>query len=605
MIILDTSIYLRASASSSSSSSSSLSSSSSQTESVCERASSSTFSASDLNALLSSDAADRVIEQTEQMLTLPAIIPPATSRVLYVCQREFAVAKKECVDVICSGDATTCCIVFLRSPKTGKTACAHFDGAMNQVGGVRCSLEAMIKAANFDEKEMKMGIETHLIGAFCDGSTQTQTLLCDLLNVFVMHPSIYFRILTLCVDSVNTRIIKGKPYPRLRDVGLELSTGEVRPLDTTQKPIDAFLGSLVAPSSFSSLPFKHKSKKEKEQEKQQEKRKEEERVREKEKEKETRACEKKERDAMFEGFFAAYRDLDQQQQKKQHQQPPPLPLDQSAFSSSSFSSLSLSSSSLSSSSLSSFSSSSALSSSSSSSSSSCCCSSFSLPSSVSSFSSSSLPSSSSSSFCSTNSRLSQLVFPSSSSSSSLSSSIVVKLNTSSSSSSIVVKLNSSNSNSSNIQVKEKNEQEKVSSQQKQKQAEEKEEEEEEGLSRYATVKKVPLNRGPEFACRCAYSSLGVSPYLLNIYDTEKDQIVIPPFAYRSVSQHYVRHVLSLSDDALLHNFSTSPEAEGPNFIGDVKAAYQFAADHPTWQSYFANNKPRVFRRDTNNQWQRC
>eukprot|EP00294_Goniomonas_avonlea_P016288 CAMPEP_0114544820 /NCGR_PEP_ID=MMETSP0114-20121206/3076_1 /TAXON_ID=31324 /ORGANISM="Goniomonas sp, Strain m" /LENGTH=336 /DNA_ID=CAMNT_0001729217 /DNA_START=22 /DNA_END=1032 /DNA_ORIENTATION=+ len=89
-------------------------------------------------------------------------------------------------------------------------------------------------------------------------------------------------------------------------------------------------------------------------------------------------------------------------------------------------------------------------------------------------------------------------------------------------------------------------------------------------ARFADRGPVPTLRhlrflSPEYAC--------------NIFDRATHAIRISKFNYTTDPNH-IKYLLRLSDKALLQQVSTSPFAESPTFVKDMRAALQFNLEHP-------------------------
>ncbi|KAF5752689.1 protein N-terminal asparagine amidohydrolase isoform X1 [Tripterygium wilfordii] len=93
--------------------------------------------------------------------------------------------------------------------------------------------------------------------------------------------------------------------------------------------------------------------------------------------------------------------------------------------------------------------------------------------------------------------------------------------------------------------------------------------------------------------------------LLETYDTQTDRFMIAPCSW---SGHYVRiaSVLQeLSDAEILHSCSTSPSAEGPDFVDNGRRQWDYLIKHPDWRETFPRRQPRVFGRTDDGGWKMC
>ncbi|KAI3683074.1 hypothetical protein L1987_83574 [Smallanthus sonchifolius] len=90
--------------------------------------------------------------------------------------------------------------------------------------------------------------------------------------------------------------------------------------------------------------------------------------------------------------------------------------------------------------------------------------------------------------------------------------------------------------------------------------------------------------------------------LLDTYETQTGRFVITPFSW---SLGLVRHASLMrhrSDLEILLSSSTSPSAEGPNFVENQRRVWNFLIRHPNWRQVFRSKLARVFERDGNRNW---
>ncbi|XP_074325320.1 protein N-terminal asparagine amidohydrolase isoform X1 [Apium graveolens] len=86
------------------------------------------------------------------------------------------------------------------------------------------------------------------------------------------------------------------------------------------------------------------------------------------------------------------------------------------------------------------------------------------------------------------------------------------------------------------------------------------------------------------------------------YDTLTDRIIISPFSWtrRQISVAFMlRH---LSDTEILLSCSTSPSAEGPDFVENQRRQCEYVVEHPDLRKVFPLNQPHVFERTPNGGW---
>jgi protein N-terminal asparagine amidohydrolase len=145
-----------------------------------------------------------------------------------VWQREFATAQPNKIDLLGSDEATTCFILILRSPRSWKASCGHFDGAPGQLGGKQCSLRTMV--GTFDGAEQSYGLEAHVFGTYDSGHRESVTALRALL--YLMHAlPLRIHLVSVCVGALNT-IVEPRTAvarPLVRGACVELRTGAVFP----------------------------------------------------------------------------------------------------------------------------------------------------------------------------------------------------------------------------------------------------------------------------------------------------------------------------------------------------------------------------------------
>ncbi|KAI3419966.1 uncharacterized protein J3R85_012902 [Psidium guajava] len=93
--------------------------------------------------------------------------------------------------------------------------------------------------------------------------------------------------------------------------------------------------------------------------------------------------------------------------------------------------------------------------------------------------------------------------------------------------------------------------------------------------------------------------------LLETYHTQDNKFVIAPCCW-SYHQLLIASTLRyLSDSQLLHECSTSPYAEGPDFVDNLRRQFDYIIKHPDWSETFPKRQPRVFKRNGQGGWRRC
>ncbi|XP_022152682.1 protein N-terminal asparagine amidohydrolase isoform X2 [Momordica charantia] len=93
--------------------------------------------------------------------------------------------------------------------------------------------------------------------------------------------------------------------------------------------------------------------------------------------------------------------------------------------------------------------------------------------------------------------------------------------------------------------------------------------------------------------------------LLEAYETQTDQFKIEPFRWSQWKQHMALSLQHLSDSEILQTCSTSPYAEGPDFVENERRQWAYIVEHPDWRETFPKKKPRIFTRAADGRWERC
>lgn len=91
--------------------------------------------------------------------------------------------------------------------------------------------------------------------------------------------------------------------------------------------------------------------------------------------------------------------------------------------------------------------------------------------------------------------------------------------------------------------------------------------------------------------------------LLETYDTQTDQFVIAPAIWTLYKLRMALTLQHLSDEEILLACSTSPSAEGPDFVDNERRQWEYLFKHPEWQYTFPMRQPRIFTR-TSGGWKR-
>ncbi|KAL6110524.1 ntan1 [Pungitius sinensis] len=92
--------------------------------------------------------------------------------------------------------------------------------------------------------------------------------------------------------------------------------------------------------------------------------------------------------------------------------------------------------------------------------------------------------------------------------------------------------------------------------------------------------------------------------MANTYDSSRGLVQIGPCKW---SENLITHsglCLSQDDDTLLKTLSTSPMAEPPHFVRDLRATFQFILDHPDCDKLFPGGQPQFYHRTESGDWKR-
>ncbi|KAJ4711700.1 protein N-terminal asparagine amidohydrolase-like [Melia azedarach] len=93
--------------------------------------------------------------------------------------------------------------------------------------------------------------------------------------------------------------------------------------------------------------------------------------------------------------------------------------------------------------------------------------------------------------------------------------------------------------------------------------------------------------------------------LLGTYETETDRFVIAPCHWTSRQLRIVMTLQHLSEVEILRKCSSSPSAEGPDFVENQKRRWNYLIKHPDWRETFPANQPRIFERTADGGWIKC
>ncbi|KAA8520295.1 hypothetical protein F0562_014551 [Nyssa sinensis] len=93
--------------------------------------------------------------------------------------------------------------------------------------------------------------------------------------------------------------------------------------------------------------------------------------------------------------------------------------------------------------------------------------------------------------------------------------------------------------------------------------------------------------------------------LLETYNTRTDRFVIAPCSWTISQLHIALKLQHLPDSEILLTCSTSPSAEGPDFVDNLRRQGDYLIQHPDWRNTFPMKQPRVFERTAGGGWTRC
>ncbi|KAL9334257.1 hypothetical protein Peur_074396 [Populus x canadensis] len=93
--------------------------------------------------------------------------------------------------------------------------------------------------------------------------------------------------------------------------------------------------------------------------------------------------------------------------------------------------------------------------------------------------------------------------------------------------------------------------------------------------------------------------------LLDTYDTQNDRFVIAPCSWTFWQVHDALTLQDLSDEEILLQCSTSPSAEGPEFVDNLRRQWDYLIKQPLWNLTFPTRHPRVFEWTADGSWKRC
>ncbi|XP_061359832.1 protein N-terminal asparagine amidohydrolase isoform X2 [Gastrolobium bilobum] len=93
--------------------------------------------------------------------------------------------------------------------------------------------------------------------------------------------------------------------------------------------------------------------------------------------------------------------------------------------------------------------------------------------------------------------------------------------------------------------------------------------------------------------------------LLETYDSVTDRFKIAPCLWTLRQYDIALSLQHYSDSEILSICSTSPTAEGPDFVDNLRRKWNYLIEHPHWIETFPKKQPRIFSRSSDGRWRRC
>ncbi|KAL5175799.1 Protein N-terminal asparagine amidohydrolase [Glycine soja] len=104
----------------------------------------------------------------------------------------------------------------------------------------------------------------------------------------------------------------------------------------------------------------------------------------------------------------------------------------------------------------------------------------------------------------------------------------------------------------------------------------------------------------------SYEDANWNGKLLETYDCGIDCFKIAPCRWTLRQNHIASSLLNYSDSEILSICSTSPTAEAPDFVENLKRQWNYLIEHPHWTETFPKKQPRTFARSSSDgRWIRC
>nr|XP_011468797.1 PREDICTED: uncharacterized protein LOC101309081 isoform X2 [Fragaria vesca subsp. vesca] len=90
--------------------------------------------------------------------------------------------------------------------------------------------------------------------------------------------------------------------------------------------------------------------------------------------------------------------------------------------------------------------------------------------------------------------------------------------------------------------------------------------------------------------------------LLETYETQTDLFKIAPCCWTFRQLHIASSLKKYSDSEILLMCSTSPSAEAPDFVKNLRRGWDYLLEYPDWRETFPMKQPRVFERTAEGGW---
>ncbi|XP_050387054.1 protein N-terminal asparagine amidohydrolase [Argentina anserina] len=90
--------------------------------------------------------------------------------------------------------------------------------------------------------------------------------------------------------------------------------------------------------------------------------------------------------------------------------------------------------------------------------------------------------------------------------------------------------------------------------------------------------------------------------LLETYETQTDRFKIVPCCWTLHQSHIASNLQNYSDLEILLMCSTSPFAEAPDFVKNLRRGWDYLKEYPDWRETFPMKQPRIFERTAEGGW---